>query len=219
MFTKSTIVALALVAGAAPVLSAPLPGQAIEARELDARSAIGDLVKSLGKGVLSGGAVAGLTGLLGASDDSSNTSRDLDARGGLGAALGKLIGAGEEPLESVIKNAVIGGAASGAAIEGVNAAAGQSSRHRRGLASTVVDDAAQAAEKDVGSIIGNGVANGVGSAAAGLGVGAVIDKLFGSDSSSSKRALAELSDSEVNTLLEYVNTMQAPNIQRSVVRR
>ncbi|KAJ7642573.1 hypothetical protein DFH06DRAFT_603172 [Mycena polygramma] len=217
MFAKSAIVSVALFAAAAPVLSAPLPGQAIEARELEARlslpaGAIGDLIKSLGKGLLSGGAVAGLAGLLGASsDDSSDSSapasRELDARGGLASILGKLVGAGEESLESVIKNAVIGGAASGVAVEGVNAAAGQSGS-RRSVAGTVVDDAAKAAEKGLGSVIGNGVADGVGTAAGGLGIGAIISKLFGSSSSSSKRALEDLSDDEVNTLLEYVNTLQ-----------
>ncbi|KAJ6471828.1 hypothetical protein C8R47DRAFT_1324888 [Mycena vitilis] len=220
MFAKSAIVSVALFAAAAPVLSAPLPGQAIEARELEARlslpaGALGDLVKSLGKGLLSGGAVAGLAGLLGASsDDSSDSSapasRELDARGGLASVIGKLVGAGEESLESVIKNAVIGGAASGVAVEGVNAAAGQSGS-RRSVAGTVVDDAAKVAEKGLGSVIGNGVADGVGTAVGGLGIGAVISKLFGGDSSSSsssKRALEDLSDEEVNTLLEYVNTLQ-----------
>ncbi|KAJ6468609.1 hypothetical protein C8R47DRAFT_803050 [Mycena vitilis] len=219
MFAKSAIVSAALVAAAAPVLSAPLPGQVVEARELEARlslpaGAVGDLVKSLGKGLLSGGALAGLAGLLGSSSDSSDSSapasRDLNARGGLASLLGKFVGAGEESLESVIKNAVIGGAASGVAVEGVNAVAGQSGS-RRGLAGEAAADAAKAAEKGLGSVIGNGVADGVGTAVGGLGIGAIISKLFGGDSSSSsssRRALEDLSDEEVNTLLEYVNTLQ-----------
>lgn len=215
MFAKSAIVSLALVAAASPALSAPLP--VAETRDLEARlslpaGALGSLVKSLGKGILSGGAVTGLLSLLGEGDSSSSTpsSRDLEARGGLGALLGKLVGAGEESLESVLKNAVIGGVASGAAVEGVNAVAGQSSSKRASIPAAVVDDAAKAAEKTIGSVIGDGVASGVGSAVGGLGIGAIISKLFGGDSSSSsssKRALADLTDEEVNTLLEYVNEM------------
>jgi hypothetical protein len=215
MFAKSAIVSLALVAVASPALSAPLP--VAETRDLEARlslpaGALGSLVKSLGKGILSGGAVTGLLSLLGEGDSSSSStpsSRDLEARAGLGALLGKLVGAGEESLESVLKNAVIGGVASGAAVEGVNAVAGQSSSKRASIPAAVVDDAAKAAEKTIGSVIGDGVASGVGSAVGGLGIGAIISKLFGGDSSSSssKRALADLTDEEVNTLLEYVNEM------------
>jgi hypothetical protein len=211
MFAKSAILSLALVAVASPALSAPLP--ATEARELEARlslpaGALGSLVKSLGKGILSGGAVTGLLSLLGEGDDSSDApaARDLKARAGLGAILGKLIGAGEESLESVLKNAIIGGVASGAAVEGVNAVAGQSSK--RGIPAAVVDDAAKVAEKTIGSVIGDGVASGIGSAVGGLGIGAIISKLFGGDdSTTSKRALADLTDEEVNTLLEYVNEL------------
>ncbi|KAJ7623868.1 hypothetical protein DFH06DRAFT_1305285 [Mycena polygramma] len=197
MFAKSAITSVALVAAAAPVLSAPLPGQVVEARLSLPPGAVGDLVKSLGNGLLSGGALAGLAGILGSSSDSSDssapTSRELDARG-LASLLGKFVGAGEESLESVIKNAVIGGAASGVAVE---AAA----------------DAAKVAEKGLGSVIGNGVADGVGTAVGGLGIGAVISKLFGGDSSSnsrSKRALEDLSDEEVNTLLEAAVTHLLP---------
>lgn len=90
--------------------------------------------------------------------------------------LEKLVGAGEESLESVLKKAIIGGAASGVAVEGVNAATGQS---KRGIPAAVVDDAAKVAEKGIGSIIGNGAADGIGSALGGLGIGAIISKLFG----------------------------------------
>jgi len=221
MFAKSTVISLALVAAAAPAMSAPVSQAAVEARELEARlslptGALGDLVKSLGKGLLSGGAVTGLLSLLGEGDSSSSsttpTSRDLEARAGLGSLLGKLVGAGEESLESVIKNAVLGGVASGVAVEGVNAAAGQSSK-RASIPAAVVDDAAQAAEKTIGSVLGNGAADGIGSALGGLGIGAIVSKLFGSSDSSSsstttsKRALADLTDAEVNTLLEYINDM------------
>ncbi|KAJ7134391.1 hypothetical protein C8R44DRAFT_870034 [Mycena epipterygia] len=76
-------------------------------------------------GILSGGAVAGLLDLLSAGDDSTPAARDLDARGGAGSAIGKLIGAGEESLGKIIGNAVIGGVTGGVAVEGVNTAAGQ----------------------------------------------------------------------------------------------
>jgi len=217
MFAKSAIISLALVAVASPVLSAPVP--VAEVRELEARlslptGALSSIIKSLGKGILSGGAVSGLLALLGEGDSSSTTtaaptSRELDARAGLGALLGKLIGAGEESLESVLKNAVIGGVASGVAAEGVNAVAGQSTSKRASIPAAVVDDVAQAAEKTIGSVISDGAASGIGSALGGLGITAIISKLFGGDSSSttpsSKRALADLTDEEVNTLLEWIN--------------
>jgi hypothetical protein len=220
MFAKSAIVSLAVVAAASPVFSAPLPVAEVDVRDLEARlslptGALGSLIKSLGKGVLTGGAVSGLLGLLGEGDSSSSSTPssrrglDLEARAGLGALLGKLVGAGEETLESVLKKAVIGGVASGVGAEAVNSATGQSSR--RGVPAAVVDDAAKAAEKGISSVIGDGLASGVGSALGGLGIGAIVSKLFGnsdSSSTSSKRALADLSDEEVNTLLEYVNTLQ-----------
>ncbi|KAJ7269361.1 hypothetical protein B0H12DRAFT_1095398 [Mycena haematopus] len=205
MFAKSAIISLAVVAAAGPAMSAPLP------LSLPA-GAIGDLIKSLGKGILSGGAVTGLLSLLDPSSTSSSTTpstRDLEERAGLAAALEKLVGVGAESLESVLKKAIIGGAASGVAAAAVDGAAGQSSK--RSVATTVVDDAAKAAEKGLSSIIGNGVADGVGSAAGGLGIAAIISKLFGSSSSSdssttpsSKRGFQDLSDEEVNTLLEWV---------------
>jgi hypothetical protein len=214
MFAKSAIVSLAVVAAAGPVVSAPVP------LSLPA-GAVGDLIKSLGKGILSGGAVTGLLSLLDpSSDSSSNTSRDLEERAGLAGALEKLVGAGAESLESVLKKAIIGGAASGVAATAIEGAAGQN--NRRSLGATVVDDAAKAAEKGLGSIIGNGVADGVGTAAGGLGIGAIISKLFGSsdsssDSTSSKRAFTDLSDEEVNTLLEYIGEMNgASNSRRAI---
>jgi len=66
MFAKTATVSLALVAAAAPAMSAPLP---VDARAIPA--GVGSAISSLGKGILSGGAVAGLLGLLGAGDDST----------------------------------------------------------------------------------------------------------------------------------------------------
>ncbi|KAJ7732374.1 hypothetical protein DFH07DRAFT_968476 [Mycena maculata] len=134
----------------------------------------------------------------------STSCRDIDARS-LATALKKLVGIGAEDLGSVIKNAIIGGVASGAAVEGVNAAAGQSSKHS--VATMVVDDAAKAAEKSITSVISNGAAEGIGSALDGLGVGAAVTTLFRGDSSSSsssKRAFTDLTDEEANSLLEYI---------------
>jgi hypothetical protein len=101
---------------------------------------------------------------------------DLETRGGLGALLGKIVGVGEETLESVLKKAIIGGAATGVAVEGVNAVAGQ---QRRGIPVSVVEDGVKAAEKGIGSVIGDGLASGVGSAVGGLGIGAILSKFFG----------------------------------------
>ncbi|KAF7347520.1 hypothetical protein MVEN_01508200 [Mycena venus] len=189
-------------------MSAPVP----ESRALKLPAgAVGDLIKSLGKGILSGGAVTGLLSLLDGGDDSSDSSDAPRCARSLATTLEKLVGVGAESLESVLKKAIIGGAASGVAVEGVNAATGQS---KRGIPAAVVDDAAKAAEKGLGSIIGNGVADGVGSALGGLGIGAIISKLFGnsdSSSSSTKRAFTDLTDEEVNTLLEYIGQMNSPS--------
>lgn len=100
-----------------------------------------------------------------------DSSRDLDARAGLGALLTKLIGAGEETIESVLKKAVIGGVASGVAVEGVNTVAGQ---RRAAVPVAVVG----AAEKGIAQVIGEGLTGGLGSALGGLGIGAILDKLF-----------------------------------------
>ncbi|KAJ6488777.1 hypothetical protein C8R45DRAFT_929485 [Mycena sanguinolenta] len=169
MVAKSSIISLAVVAAAGPVVSAPVP------LSLPA-GADGDLVKSLGKGILSGSAVTGLFSLFGpAANASSNTARDLEERG-IATALEKLVGDGAESLESVLKKAVLGGAASGIAASAVEGAAGQN--NKRGISS----------------------------------IFNIIAKLF--DSSISKRGLADLSDEEVNTLLEYINDMNGGSNSR-----
>ncbi|KAJ7292958.1 hypothetical protein C8J57DRAFT_1703818 [Mycena rebaudengoi] len=200
----------------------------LEARELDARlslpaGTIGKLVKSLGGGLLSGGAIAGLEALLGVGgDDAAPAARELVEARGIASVLEKLVGAGAESIESVLKKAILGGVASGVAVEGVNAVAGQNSK--RAVSAAVVGDAAKVAEegktKDpsvlrchlyvhipgIATVLGKGAASGLGSALGGLGIGAIFDKLFGGgDDSASKRSFADLSDEEVNTLLEWVN--------------
>ncbi|KAF7348991.1 hypothetical protein MVEN_01420100 [Mycena venus] len=216
MYSKVVAGTIVLVAVAPSAFSAPVPGPAAEVHpELDARltipsGTIASLGKSLGKGLLTGGAVSGLLGLLGGDDNSSATRRDLEGRGALGTALGKLVGVGETSLKDAIKNAVIGGVASGVAVEGVNAVAGN--QRRTSFPAGAVEGAAKAAEKGIGSVIGDGLADGVGSAVGGLAIGGILGKLFGGNST--KRDLEDLSDDEVNTLLEYVNEIQ--NSKRSL---
>ncbi|KAJ6536701.1 hypothetical protein DFH09DRAFT_1401145 [Mycena vulgaris] len=196
-------ISLAVLAVASPAFSAPVPTPDAHS-ELEARlslpaGAVKDLLKSLGSGILTDGAFSGLLALLGGGDDAAPAARDLDARAGLGALLEKLFGVGEEALSKVLKNAVIGGVAGGVAVEGVNTAAGQ---RRAAVPVAVVEGTAKAASKGLGSIIGSGLASGLGSALGGLGIGAILDKLF------NKRAFEDLNDDEVNTLLEYINDMQ-----------
>lgn len=84
--------------------------------------------------------------------------------------------------------------ASGVAVEGVNAVAGQNSK--RAVSAAVVGDAAKVAEegktKDpsvlrchlyvhipgIATVLGKGAASGLGSALGGLGIGAIFDKLL-----------------------------------------
>lgn len=196
----------------------------LHVRELEARlslptGAIGKIVKSLGGGLLSGGAIAGLEALLGlGGDDAAPAARDLDARG-IASILEKLVGAGAESIESVLKKAVLGGVASGVAVEGVNAVTGQDSK--RAVSATVVGDVAKVAEEGIATVLGKGAASGIGSALGGLGIGAIFSKLFGGgdDSAAAKRALADLSDSEVNTLLEWVNDNKASLFSTRAVER
>ncbi|KAJ7876520.1 hypothetical protein B0H14DRAFT_2568230 [Mycena olivaceomarginata] len=206
MYSKPITVSVALLALVPSTSSAPLPAPAASAHsELEARlsfpsGALGSIIKSLGTGILTGGAFTGLLGLLGEHGDSDaapaqNAARallDLETRGGLGALLGKIVGVGEETLESVLKKAVIGGAATG--------------KQRRGIPVSIAEDGVKA-EKGIGSVIGDGLASGVGSAVGGLGIGAILSKFFGGNDSG-KRALADLSDEEVNALLEYVSVLQ-----------
>ena len=82
---------------------------------------VGTLGSSLGKGLLTGGAFAGLEAgledLLGGDSSSSSASKrqleELLARGGAGSILGKIVGATEQDIGDVIKNGAIGGVAAG----------------------------------------------------------------------------------------------------------
>jgi len=207
MFANSLVVSLAVLAVASPAFSAPLPNphSELEARLSLPSGVIGKLVKSLGGGLLSGGAIAGLEALLGVGgDDAAPAARELVEARGIASVLEKLVGAGAESIESVLKKAILGGVASGVAVEGVNAVAGQNSK--RAVSAAVVGDAAKVAEEGIATVLGKGAASGLGSALGGLGIGAIFDKLFGGgDDSASKRSFADLSDEEVNTLLEWVN--------------
>ncbi|KAJ6615629.1 hypothetical protein B0H10DRAFT_2040330 [Mycena sp. CBHHK59/15] len=219
MYSKSLVASLALLAVASPAFSAPLPVPESHA-ELEARlslpkGAITGLLKSLGGGILTGGALSGLLSLLGGGDAAAPAARELsplEARG-IASILEKLVGAGAESLESVLKKAILGGVASGVAVEGVNAVAGQ---RRAGIPVAVVDDVAKVAEKGLASVLGNGVASGLGSALGGLGIGAILDKLFGKSDAAAKRSFSDLSDDEVIELLEYVNDMNTKNSKREL---
>ena len=83
----------------------------IEARKLS----LGTIVKELGTGAVTSGAVAALTHFLGGGNDSKANRRaleELEARG-LGSLLGKLIPSATESVSKVLKNSIVGGLASG----------------------------------------------------------------------------------------------------------
>lgn len=229
MFAKSVIVSLALLSVASPAFSAPLPAAELEARAIP-KGALG-LLKSLGSGILSGGAISGLLALLGGGGDDAAAARrsiedlspeelntllewvgeqstgvvatrdvheSLEARG-IAQILEKLIGAGGASIGTVIKNAVLGGIAGGIGKEAVDTAAGE----RRAVPAAAVGGVVK---QGIKSILGNGLANGIGSALGGLGIGAIFAKLFGGDdAAAAKRAVEDLTPEELNTLLEWVN--------------
>jgi hypothetical protein len=68
MLTNSLIVSLAVLSIASPVFSAPLSIRNLRLASLPS-GAIGSLIKSLGGGLLSGGAIAGLEALLSGGGD------------------------------------------------------------------------------------------------------------------------------------------------------
>jgi hypothetical protein len=111
--------------------------------EKDARAlSLGTLGKDLGKGLLTGGAFSGLEALLGSDSSSAApapaankralSANDIEAalakRGGLGSVLGKLAGATEDDLGTVVKNGIAGGLASGAAISAGDAILGNNNK-------------------------------------------------------------------------------------------
>jgi hypothetical protein len=114
----------------------------IEAELAKRGVSLGTLGKDLGKGLLTGGAFAGLADLLGG--DSSSTAAapaatkralsadDIEAelakRGGLGSVFGKLVGATEDDLGTVVKNGIAGGLASGAAVSAGDAVLGNNNK-------------------------------------------------------------------------------------------
>jgi hypothetical protein len=127
--------------------STPTTKRALTIDDIEAELAkrgvsFGSLGKDLGKGLLTGGAFAGLDALLGG--DSSSTAaaaaatkralsaNDIEAqmakRGGLGSVLGKLVGATDDDLGTVIKNGIAGGLASGAAVSAGDALLGNNNK-------------------------------------------------------------------------------------------
>jgi hypothetical protein len=77
MYSKSIVLSLAVLSVASPAFSAPVPAPAANAHaELEARlklpaGALSGLAKSLGSGILSGGAITGLLSLLGGDDSAA----------------------------------------------------------------------------------------------------------------------------------------------------
>ncbi|KAJ7248461.1 hypothetical protein C8J57DRAFT_1240385 [Mycena rebaudengoi] len=295
MFSKSLVASLTLVALAYPAFSAPVPNvhAELEARLSLPSGAIGGLIKSLGSGILTGGAFAGLEKLLDlGGDDAAPARRELEGAPlspfrchwwphqdpgkwtthrwlvismlvALAAVLEKLVGAGGASLGTVIKNAVLGGVASGVAIEGVNSVAERgffdsfenafdsapedelptvgplhlgpgivipSKRAIEDLSDDQVntllewvnehvdDKGVLSARAGLGSVIGTGLVGGLGSALGGLGIGAILEKLFGyaSHGTSLIPTLEDLSDDQVNTLLEWINDNVNTNEARAL---
>lgn len=94
------------------------------------RVSLGALGKELGKGVLTGGAFAGLAAgaedLLGGDSSAAPAATPAPAkRGGIGEAVGKLLGATEAPLANVVKTGLTGGVAAGTAIGATDTVLGQ----------------------------------------------------------------------------------------------
>jgi len=108
----------------------------IEAELAKRGVSLGTLGKDLGKGLLTGGAFAGLGALLGGDSSDSATAPaatkralsvddiELLKRGGFGSIIGKLAGATEDDIGTVIKNGIAGGVATGTAISAGDAVLG-----------------------------------------------------------------------------------------------
>jgi len=225
--------------------AAPAPARRsfeVEARDLEARFKLptglltalkGPLVKELGSGLLTGGAFAGLAGLLGGgSDTPAPARRDLSHeeiyelhRRGFGALLTKLVGA-EGKIGDIIKNGIFGGLASGAVIGGANAAQSKreeeltdeeatalmsflSTHEKRSIATSL----AKLFKGGAGTAIKGGLVNGLGSAVGGLGIGALIDKFTGgSDAPAAKREVPELDEDDLKVLI----ALMPPQSKRSL---
>ncbi|KAJ7248479.1 hypothetical protein C8J57DRAFT_1724297 [Mycena rebaudengoi] len=233
MYAKSVIVSLALLSVASPAFSAPLPAASnteLEARAIPA-GALG-LLKSLGSGILSGGAISGLLALLGGGgDDAAAARRSVDdltdeemitllewlGEKSTGAVATRDV---HESLEArgiaqILEKLIgTGGASIGTVIKnailggvaggvGKEAVESAAGTERRAVPAAAVGGAVK---QGIKSILGNGLANGIGSALGGLGIGAIFSKLFGGDdAAAAKRAVEDLTPEEINTLLEWVN--------------
>ncbi|KAJ7292961.1 hypothetical protein C8J57DRAFT_11460 [Mycena rebaudengoi] len=77
MLTNSLVVSLAVLSIASPVFSAPLSIRNLRLASLPS-GAIGSLIKSLGGGLLSGGAIAGLEALLSGGGDGAAAKRAVE---------------------------------------------------------------------------------------------------------------------------------------------
>ncbi|KAJ7109835.1 hypothetical protein C8R44DRAFT_264185 [Mycena epipterygia] len=162
----------------------------MDKRELDARFSlpsglITGALKSLGEGALSSAALAGLEKLLGGGS-SSTTTAATPAATDASAASRRADGIEARGLASIIEGLV------GPGIEGIIGSilgGGSSGTASTGTAATTVStrQLASIAEGVVGSV--------------GSGIESILSKLF------DRRSFSDLSDGEVNQLLEYVNGM------------
>lgn len=103
-------------ATAAPVALASSSQTSDKARaELVAREPVnfGPILKELVKGIAGGVAIPAAVGGINALFGGNSQRRNLDGRG-VGSIIGKLVGATDDALSTVIKNGVIAGAATGA---------------------------------------------------------------------------------------------------------
>ncbi|KAI0263796.1 hypothetical protein BC834DRAFT_885670 [Gloeopeniophorella convolvens] len=179
-FTNAAALILAAYV-AAPVLAVPLPAREVEARELEERSIL-SLLKPLAVGILGGVAPEILQKLTGSSSSSSSSSKRELEEFIERSLVGSLLGATEDALPTVLKNAAAGGLATGAVVtaghEIENLFGGNNNRREleeRISLSTVTD---------ILKPLGVGV---LGALAPTL-----IQKFTGSGSSSSKREVDEL---------------------------
>ncbi|KAI0063807.1 hypothetical protein BV25DRAFT_1837368 [Artomyces pyxidatus] len=197
MHSSSSVVALLLIAAAAsPAVAAPI--RAREADDFEARSFVSTLegivgkegvplLKSLGTGLLGGGAVAGLDHVTSGSSSSSSSSRrefdELAAR----SFISSIFGATKDPLSTVLKTSAAAGLASGA----VASAGGEleklfGGQKEPGSSKRSFLSSLGPIEK---GLIGTVTSLGVSGAASGA-----LDKLFGGDKSSSSSSRREFMD-------------------------
>ncbi|KAJ7937021.1 hypothetical protein B0H13DRAFT_2261460 [Mycena leptocephala] len=109
MYSKSIVASIVLLAIASPAFAAPV--------KVEARFSKGAPSPNSDSGVLTDDALAGLLAILGKGQNVPRRNRDLEARGFLGDLLSKLVSGGEQTIEGLIKNALVGGNIAGRDLE------------------------------------------------------------------------------------------------------